>query len=680
MGYPLSSTETLVPVLEQFTESARHRANFLLGEAYRQAGNCLLALPYYQAYRQEGTHLEDLVAERLAWCYRGMGDHGRAAEEFTLAASPYRSLSDQVWMLEEAARDLRDAGNRDGALARYERILSLARIPWYRASILYQSAELLDLLGRSDEALARWQEILGTYPETVAASWAADILIGQGDPVDPYHVAQSYRAAGRLSESLSWFEQALAAETVSTRAVRYDLAMARVELGDIEGALVELDLLIGEFPDVPELLMEKGRLVGMSGSISRALEVYSLVGERFPGTSEAGEALWRSGRLLEDQRHDDEAIATYTMLVGQHPELERSVEAQFRSGFMRYNQGRYAEAAELWTGTSGLADTRIDYWRGLALGRAGLEDQAFQAWQEAASSEGYYADRARETLSGGNQFGTFSDWPVWGDESEEQAQAEAWLTMYWGRPFTSTLSEKVRSDPFFARGEELLALGQIDEAGRPLAFLIERFRYDGPALYALAHYLRQNQLHALSIRSAHRFLELADLGLGEAPDFLLRLIYPTPYSHLLVLHARANDVDPLLFFSLVRQESLFDRYATSWADARGLTQVIPSTGEWIADYLEVSSFRLQDLYRPVVSARFGAWYIGQQLLTFEGQAIPALAAYNGGPGNALRWAGDITPVEDIDLFVERIDYTETRGYIERIYTSYWIYRELYGGG
>ncbi|MCA9986447.1 MAG: transglycosylase SLT domain-containing protein, partial [Anaerolineales bacterium] len=71
-----------------------------------------------------------------------------------------------------------------------------------------------------------------------------------------------------------------------------------------------------------------------------------------------------------------------------------------------------------------------------------------------------------------------------------------------------------------------------------------------------------------------------------------------------------------------------------------------------------------------------AFYLDQQLDGFDGNVHAALAAYNAGPGNAARWyevAGD-----DIDLFVETIDFTETRLYVERIYLGHAIYRHLYG--
>jgi soluble lytic murein transglycosylase len=60
----------------------------------------------------------------------------------------------------------------------------------------------------------------------------------------------------------------------------------------------------------------------------------------------------------------------------------------------------------------------------------------------------------------------------------------------------------------------------------------------------------------------------------------------------------------------------------------------------------------------------------------QGSLQAALAAYNGGPGNAQRWAGG-TSVADPDLFTEAIDFAETRDYVKLVYGYYGAYRRLY---
>ena len=108
-----------------------------------------------------------------------------------------------------------------------------------------------------------------------------------------------------------------------------------------------------------------------------------------------------------------------------------------------------------------------------------------------------------------------------------------------------------------------------------------------------------------------------------------------------------------------------------------MKQEIPATGEQIARELGwPPDFNTADLYLPYVSVRFGAYYLAQQRDFLDGRLDAALAGYNGGPGNALRWleqAGD-----DPDLFLELITFSETNLYLRRIKESLAVYKTLYG--
>jgi soluble lytic murein transglycosylase len=89
-------------------------------------------------------------------------------------------------------------------------------------------------------------------------------------------------------------------------------------------------------------------------------------------------------------------------------------------------------------------------------------------------------------------------------------------------------------------------------------------------------------------------------------------------------------------------------------------------------------YTVGDLYRPEISITFGARYLARQRDYFEGSLYTALAAYNGGPGNAIIWnqlAGN-----DPDLLLEVIRADETRSYIIQIYEFFNIYRLLYQRG
>jgi soluble lytic murein transglycosylase len=158
----------------------------------------------------------------------------------------------------------------------------------------------------------------------------------------------------------------------------------------------------------------------------------------------------------------------------------------------------------------------------------------------------------------------------------------------------------------------------------------------------------------------------------EAPQDLLRLAYPIDYVASLNRETFLENVDPLFMAALIRTESYWDTRAVSIAFAYGLTQVIEPTGQAIADSLGVEGWTTRDLFKPAISIRFGANYIGSQLRRFD-SPYAALAAYNAGPGNAERWTAATIGQTPAD-FVEAVDFSETRHYIEIVMSSYAFYR------
>jgi len=100
------------------------------------------------------------------------------------------------------------------------------------------------------------------------------------------------------------------------------------------------------------------------------------------------------------------------------------------------------------------------------------------------------------------------------------------------------------------------------------------------------------------IAAAERLLRLAREAGQEAPPELWKLAYPSYYADIVWNVCAGTRVPPLLFLALIRQESRFNPDAVSWAGATGLTQVMPSTGEWIAEQVGPQPFRRELLTRP----------------------------------------------------------------------------------
>lgn len=138
-------------------------------------------------------------------------------------------------------------------------------------------------------------------------------------------------------------------------------------------------------------------------------------------------------------------------------------------------------------------------------------------------------------------------------------------------------------------------------------------------------------------------------------------------------------VDKALIHAIMRQESKFDPYALSSSGARGLMQILPSTADIVegGDGDGIHKLLKYKLQSPEVNLALGQDYL-ETLLNepfVKGDIIRMLVAYNAGPGNLQRWQkSNIDEDADPLLFIEMVPIAETRAYVERVLSSYWIYQ------
>lgn len=157
-----------------------------------------------------------------------------------------------------------------------------------------------------------------------------------------------------------------------------------------------------------------------------------------------------------------------------------------------------------------------------------------------------------------------------------------------------------------------------------------------------------------------------------------RARYKLDYTDEIAKYAEEFGVAPSFVTAVIYTESGFKPGATSHAGARGIMQVMPETGAWIAEKLSVSDFNADMLYEPEVSIRFGCWYLAYLIKQFDGELMTAAAAYNAGPGAVSGWLADQSYTEDGRTLTD-IPYPETKGYVERVAAARAAYLELYPG-
>jgi soluble lytic murein transglycosylase len=137
-------------------------------------------------------------------------------------------------------------------------------------------------------------------------------------------------------------------------------------------------------------------------------------------------------------------------------------------------------------------------------------------------------------------------------------------------------------------------------------------------------------------------------------------------------------IEPAVLNALTRQESEFDASSKSPVGAKGLMQLMPGTARLVAANLKTKYEPARLTSDPSYNVTLGSTYLASLLTQFDGSYVLSLAAYNAGPGRVSQWIKEFgdprkRDVDPID-WIERIPFTETREYVQRILESTQLYR------
>ncbi len=682
-----------VKALESFL--ALHPTSPLTTEAHIRLGDAYLHVEAMEAVPHYTLALRGPQGDLLSpYAYEWLGDALYASAAYTDALEAYVAaielaqddLSRRVFLLEKQAMTASAMGQEQEALAAYDAILAEARIPAYRARILYQSAQTAALFGDTTEYLTRLRQLMENYPDQHYGYLALAELLDAGERVDDLLRGKIDYWEGAYSPAVQALYRYLDAHPDHDGEAHIYAARAFLAAGSYDLAIHEVEKLLQTHPtsdpwwDDGWLLLGDARAA--EGDLDGAQSAYRHLAEVVPQSPLAPPALWKAAEL-EEQRGDFLAAAeAFLDLATRYPDDSGAPEARFRAGLDRYRAGAAAQAIETWRDLllwypQGERAQAATFWEGKAFLTMGETVSATTLLSEAIALDpwSYYGIRAADLLEGRSPLQVEAESPRPCDDEVEEVRA--WIATWAGERGTSWPPPAIADDRRLARGLLLLRLDHFDEGKNELERLRHATADDPMAQYALALAARDAGLYRTSLLAAATVWRLSpSFDLITLPHSLACLIYPTYYAPLIEAAAEEEDFAPLQLYALIRQESLFEGAATSWAAAHGLMQIIPQTGAQIAQALGwPPDYTTDDLYRPLVSVRFGSWYLAQQRDRFDGQLIVAIAAYNGGPGNAARWWE--ASEHDPDLFVELITLRETRRYVEAITEHLKKYRTLY---
>jgi soluble lytic murein transglycosylase len=557
------------------------------------------------------------------------GDSVGAEAAFWSSLPSLHDPSDQAMAWERVGALRMARGDSVGARSAYHQVLALSsaggagvRAAAALLTLGYDSASAALAGGRALGVAGRPREALEAYEvyET--------LIDGPLSPSDQLAVARrllNVGQGGRALPSLTALGEGDDPETAAPALELKVLALRQVgRSGETRGVQDELMERFPKRPEALEIAFARAEALRNRGSLEEAIDGYRSTVAMESSHNLAGQARMWMGHLLLRLDRGEEALAVYSAYLEEFPDGRRADEAA--------------------------------YWRGRALMEEGLEEEGRDVLLQIPVDHplSYYAVRAGQLLGMGHTPAI----PV---------------------P-TDTLPLPVLLREGLARFDRLLAVGLNRAADWEFENLADRIRRGSDvdrrrkALLRLAHELNERGFTREGINLGW---ELRREGAMEDRNLLLA-IYPFPYRDIVMAEALERGIDPYLMAGLIRQESAFWVRARSGADARGLMQVLPATGRGLARTAGPEGFRPDDhLYEAEINIHLGMAFFQDMRRRFGPDLPIILSSYNAGPSRAQRWR-QYPEARDMPLFVERIPFTETRGYVKNVLANRAIYAWLYG--
>lgn len=172
--------------------------------------------------------------------------------------------------------------------------------------------------------------------------------------------------------------------------------------------------------------------------------------------------------------------------------------------------------------------------------------------------------------------------------------------------------------------------------------------------------------------------ELTAMPIETRNDFIkthIEFFFPRDFYSEYEKAAQDSGADVHLLMAITRQESGFDPFARSPADAFGLMQILHEVATTVSRKLNVTYSGYEDLYKPEINVPIGAYFIQSLLKEHDNKFITSVASYNANKNAVKNWI-KVRYKGDVISFIEDIPYEETKGYIKLVMRNYVFYSLL----
>lgn len=676
-----------------------HPANHSLANGYYFQAEAYLARQEYQAaadaygmYLQlKPGVLDDIIAQKQAEALMSAGQYAAAIEAFRVGiqASGNNDPSGMKIRIGQAQRLMNDL---ESAIRTFLDVYQNTSNDFYKAQANFLAGQAYLELGFPEQAYARFQDSVANFPRYYDTYSGLIELVNANQPVNDLNRGLVNYFAGQYALSAEILLRYLRNTPDHDGTPHHYRALALRSIDNPRGAIEEWQALIRDhsgdnfyYAAWQEIAYTQWAFLDdYTGAAETLLNFVALN----PNASEAPNALFSAGRILERSNRLTRAAETWERMLNEYPGAQISSRGQFLAGVTYYRLKDYPHALNAFQRQLVLSSSTYDQaaallWIGKIQEKTGDRSAAMSSWQQAATLDptSYYSERASELLNNQPPFHAPQFYDLGINLAAERLIAEEWLreTFKIAPEVDLTSLGELADHPRFRRGQALWELGLYQPARGEFESLREEIAASPADLFRFTQYMYDIGAYRPAIFASRQILTLAgmdSLQTLRAPRYFNLIRFGVYFKDVVMQEANETGIHPLLILSVIRQESFFESFVVSSAGARGLMQIMPATGAELASrYNYPPNYQVDDLNIPLVNVRLGTLYLANQRDYFGGDYYMALAAYNGGPGNAYAWSQ--LAEGDPDLFLEVIRFEETQRYIRSIAEFMNLYRIIY---
>lgn len=559
------------------------------------------------------------------------------------------------------------------------------------ADALFLTAQVYEATGDNGKAVSLYRTIYYETPATTASPKAEARLSALGISVkdSPAPFDEERARADRLFEAQQYWAASQAFENLvkvypdgeRVDEINFRRGVSFINAKQPAQAVLPLTKVGGRNADLQaEALYYQAQALRSSNRAAESAVIVDRMISQFPRNRRTVMALNDLANSLDKAGRQAEGAARKRQIISLFPKSEYAAEASYELGAYAYQLKNYADAARLFEqhlmtyrypeskflGEAGFLAAKSEERQGNRARALALYEVVNERYTY--GYHGIMATRRAAALRNADR-GLQPEQAKPGSDLERMRRNVTYVEQV---QETSDDSDHIR----ISKADEFIALGIDDPATKELNQALTKAPNSPRLNLRLAQiYAQKGDNFQATLILRRGYPDIYSYRDEDVPREGWEIFFPLFHWDTIKQEARRYGVDPYFAAGLIRQESVFNPNAISRVGARGLMQLMPTTGQLVSRQQGGGNITANDLLNPQLNIKLGMTYLAQMIGQL-GRPEYAAAGYNAGPGRAKAWVA-ARGTMDMEDWIENIPFTETRGYVQGVLRFAANYRRFY---